>query len=46
MPEAGFRYRQVEKQLMTLIDAEAIRPGDKLPSLRKLSQRLSVSIAI
>jgi DNA-binding transcriptional MocR family regulator len=45
MPDAGFRYKQVEKQLMTLIDAEAIRPGEKLPSLRKLSLRLGVSIA-
>jgi DNA-binding transcriptional MocR family regulator len=45
MDEQGFRYRQVEKQIMALIDAEAIRPGDKLPSLRKLSRQLSVSIA-
>ncbi len=45
MEPQGFRYRQVEKQIMALIDAEAIRPGDKLPSLRKLSSQLGVSIA-
>lgn len=37
MNEQRFIYRRVEKQIMTLIAAEAIRPGDKLPSLRKLS---------
>lgn len=45
MDNQEFRYRQVEKQIMALITAEAIRPGDKLPSLRRLSQQLSVSIS-
>ena len=45
MNEDGFIYRRVEKQIMALIDAEAIRPGDKLPSLRRLSSQLGVSIA-
>ncbi|WP_020677640.1 PLP-dependent aminotransferase family protein [Geopsychrobacter electrodiphilus] len=45
MGEQGFIYRRVEKQVMALIDSAAIRPGDKLPSLRKLSSQLGVSIA-
>ncbi len=45
MQEQEFRYRQVEKQIMALISAEAIRPGDKLPSLRRLSRQLTVSIS-
>ncbi len=45
MESQDFRYRRVEKQIMTLINAEAIRPGDKLPSLRKLSSQLGVSIS-
>jgi len=45
MDEQGFIYRRVEKQIMGLIDTQAIHPGDKLPSLRKLSHQLGVSIA-
>lgn len=45
MERVDFRYRRVEKQVMALIESEAIRPGDKLPSLRKLSGQLGVSIA-
>ncbi len=40
-----FRYRQIEKQITALISAGAIRPGDKLPSLRRLSRQLAVSIS-
>lgn len=40
-----FRYRQVEKKIVTLVESGAIRPGDKLPSLRRLSSQLGVSIA-
>ena len=45
MSEEGFIYRRVEKQIMALIDGEAIRSGEKLPSLRKLSSQLGVSIS-
>jgi len=40
-----FRYRKVEKHIMELVDSEAIKTGDKLPSLRQLSRQLAVSIS-
>lgn len=40
-----FRYRKVEKQIIALIDSGALKPGEKLPSLRKLSRQLNVSIS-
>lgn len=45
MGKLEFSYRRVEKKIMALIDSQAINPGDKLPSLRKLSSQLGVSIA-
>ncbi|ORJ57111.1 PLP-dependent aminotransferase family protein [Geothermobacter hydrogeniphilus] len=45
MDHNEFRYRRVEKQITTLIESAAIKPGDRLPSLRKLSGQLGVSIS-
>lgn len=36
-------YEQVTEQIQELIVAESLRPGDKLPSERELSERLGVS---
>jgi GntR family transcriptional repressor for pyruvate dehydrogenase complex len=36
-------YKQVADQLQTLILAESLRPGDKLPSERVLAERMAVS---
>ncbi|BBD09897.1 PLP-dependent aminotransferase family protein [Desulfovibrio ferrophilus] len=40
-----FRYQAVEDHVMGLIDTGALTPGDKLPSLRKLSTGLNASIS-
>jgi DNA-binding transcriptional MocR family regulator len=40
-----YRYRTVEKNVISMIDAGALRLGDKLPSLRSLSARLGVSVS-
>ncbi len=40
-----YRYRAVEKHITGMIDAGALVLGDKLPSLRKLSTNLGVSIS-
>ncbi|EGB14265.1 transcriptional regulator, GntR family with aminotransferase domain-containing protein [Pseudodesulfovibrio mercurii] len=40
-----YRYRTVEKNVMTMIDAGALALGDKLPSLRSLSVKLGVSVS-
>lgn len=40
-----FRYQTVEDHVMGLIDSSVLSPGDKLPSLRKLSARLDASIS-
>jgi len=45
MNQENFRYRKVEKQIAALIESDAIKPGDRLPSLRKLSRQLGVSIS-
>lgn len=45
MEATGFRYRDVEKHILTLVDGGALRPGERLPSLRRLSRQLSVSIS-
>jgi molybdate-binding protein/DNA-binding transcriptional regulator YhcF (GntR family) len=36
-------YQQVAEQLRQLIAAEQVRPGDKLPSIRQLSQSLNIN---
>jgi DNA-binding transcriptional MocR family regulator len=40
-----YRYRTVEKNVMSMIDAGALALGDKLPSLRSLSAKLGVSVS-
>ena len=40
-----FKYDQVSRYINELIEKGDLKPGDKVPSLRKLSQQLGVSIA-
>ena len=40
----AFLYRQVIDYIEEIIDSGALRPGDRLPSLRKMSQSAGVSI--
>lgn len=40
-----FKYDQVSSYIMQLIDKGTLKPGDRAPSLRKLSQTLKVSIS-
>jgi len=42
--EGPFLYRQVINLIKETIDTGTLRPGDRLPSLRKMSQRTGVSI--
>ena len=39
-----FLYDQVSNHVMHLVESGVLKPGDKVPSLRKLSQQLKVSI--
>ncbi|MGB9623228.1 MAG: GntR family transcriptional regulator [Phycisphaerae bacterium] len=41
--ECGFLYKRVEHQLRTWISEGYYRPGDRLPSIRELSAKLSVN---
>jgi DNA-binding transcriptional MocR family regulator len=41
----AFKYDQVSRYINELIEKGDLKPGDKVPSLRKLSQQLGVSIA-
>lgn len=43
--DKGYLYDQVTQYINQLIDAGSLKPGDKAPSLRKLSQQLKVSIS-
>lgn len=43
--DATFRYQQVEEHINGLIENGWLKLGDKLPSLRKLSTNLGVSIS-
>ena len=40
-----YKYAQVSRYINELIEKGDLKPGDKAPSLRKLSKQLSVSIA-
>ncbi len=44
-PGNAFKYDQVSGYIMQLIDDGVLKPGDRAPSLRKLSQTLNVSIS-
>ena len=41
----SFKYDQVSRYINDLIDKGDLKPGDKAPSLRKLSKQLGVSIS-
>ena len=41
----SFKYDQVTRYINDLIEKGDLKPGDKAPSLRKLSKQLGVSIA-
>ncbi len=41
---SDYLYRQVIDLITDNIDSGALRPGDRLPSLRRMSKRISVSI--
>ena len=41
---ANFLYRQVIEMISDNIDRGALRPGDRLPSLRKMSRQAGVSV--
>ena len=44
--DAGvFRYVLVEKHILAMIEAGELRPGDRMPSLRDLGNRLGVSVS-
>ena len=40
-----YKYDQVSRYINVLIEKGDLKPGDKAPSLRKLSKQLGVSIA-
>ena len=40
-----YKYAQVSRYINELIEKGDLKPGDKAPSLRKLSKQLGVSIA-
>ncbi|MBG0791359.1 MAG: PLP-dependent aminotransferase family protein [Desulfovibrionaceae bacterium] len=41
---SGYRYQAVERHILSMIDAGALSLGDRLPSLRSLSNSMGVSI--
>lgn len=40
-----FRYLAVARQLRTMLESGTLKPGDKIPSLRKMSGMMGVSVA-
>lgn len=42
---SGFRYLAVVRQLRTMLDSGTLKPGDKIPSLRKMGVLMGVSVA-
>ena len=40
----GFLYDRVSRHVMGLVESGTLKPGDRAPSLRQLSQQLKVSI--
>ena len=42
----SFKYDQVSRYINDLIEKGDLKPGDKAPSLRKLSKQLGVSIEL
>lgn len=44
-PDLPFAYEEVARTVGSLIDAGTLRPGDRVPSVRRMSARHGVSIA-
>ncbi len=44
-PDADLHYRRVEQQLLAMMDAGELSPGARLPSLRRLSGCMGLSVA-
>ena len=45
MPSESFRYETVRQNVLDQIESGALRPGDKVPSLRRLAERMRVSLS-
>lgn len=45
MDRQPYRYRAVERHILALVESGTLKSGDKLPSLRRLSRQLGVSIS-
>lgn len=43
-PEAPYRYAMVGKHILDLIESGALKPGEKIPSLRHMSATMRVSV--
>jgi DNA-binding transcriptional MocR family regulator len=45
MSSESFRYESVRQNVLDLIESGVLRPGDKVPSLRRLAARMRVSLS-
>jgi len=45
LSNGDFLYERVADHIVTLIDRGTLRPGERLPSIRKLSSQMDVSIS-
>lgn len=45
MSQDTFQYRKVERHILELVEAGALAPGQKIPSIRELSRSLAVGVA-
>jgi len=43
-PAAHYLYQQVADRVVALIDNRTLKPGDRIPSVRRMSQEMSVAI--
>ena len=43
-PDNGYLYQQVVQRIRNLRDANSLRPGERLPSLRRLAAQLGISV--
>lgn len=44
LSDTGYRYQQVIARIRTLRETGALKPGERLPSLRQLAHQLAVSV--
>lgn len=42
--DVSFRYAMVGKHIMELVESGALKPGDRIPSLRHMSDKMRVSV--